>query len=135
MALSYVCDRDLGTLLRWCHSCLMLLYCNLYVSNNCQLISSTDMKLRVLIKEALVVFNWVTFRIILLYSLTSVHWTLFLIQETIQELLYLLLSAEHCTQIHEQKRETVILLLMEDHIYTFRKKLQITSNWKNTSSD
>ena len=51
-----------GALLEWCRSNLIPLFCNLYVSNNFQL-----KKLWVLIKEALVVFHWVTLRIIHLY--------------------------------------------------------------------
>ena len=47
------------------------------------------MKLWVLIKEVLVVFHWITFRIILLCSLASGHLALFLVQEAIQELLYI----------------------------------------------
>ena len=52
-------------------------------------LSSKDIKLRVLIKEVLVVFHWLTFCIILLCSLESGHRALFLIQEATQELLYL----------------------------------------------
>ena len=63
-------------------------------------LSSKDMKLRVLIKEVLVVFYWLTFRIIWLCSLATGHRALFLVQETIQELLYLLLFAEHSIQVH-----------------------------------
>ena len=63
-------------------------------------LSSKDMKLRVLIKAALVVFQRLTFRIILLCSLASGHRALFLIQETTQELLFLLLFVEHSTQVH-----------------------------------
>ena len=61
---------------------------------------SKDVKLRVLIKEVLVVFHWLTFRIILLCSFASGHRALFLVQETIQDLLYLLLFVEHSTQVH-----------------------------------
>ena len=50
-------------------------------------LSSKDMKLRVLIKEVLLVFHWLTFCIILLCSLASLHRALFLVQETTQELL------------------------------------------------
>ena len=46
-------------------------------------LSSKDMKLRVLIKEVLVVFHWLTFRIILLCSLVSGYRALFLVQEVI----------------------------------------------------
>ena len=52
-------------------------------------LSSKDMKLRVLIKEGLVVFHWLTFHIILLCSLASGHRALFLVEETTQELLYI----------------------------------------------
>ena len=37
MALSYVCDGDLGVLLEFRHYYLIPLYYNLYVSNNFQL--------------------------------------------------------------------------------------------------
>ena len=68
MALSYVCDGDTGDLLDWRHSYLIPLYCNLYVANNFQLMKfHEDMKLRVLIKEVLVVFHWLPFRIIYIY--------------------------------------------------------------------
>ena len=40
-------------------------------------LSSKDMKLRVLIKEVLVVFHWLTFRILLLCSFVSEHRALF----------------------------------------------------------
>ena len=49
--------------------------------------SSKDLKLQVMIKEALVVIHWLTFRIILLCSLSRGHGALFLIQQTTQELL------------------------------------------------
>ena len=37
MAWSYICGRDLGVLLEWGLSNLIPLYCNLYISNNFQL--------------------------------------------------------------------------------------------------
>ena len=91
MALSYVCDRDLGDLLDWRHSYLIpdviliwyhyIVICTLVTIFNWWL-SNKNMKLRVLIKEVLVVFYWLAFRIILLCSLASGHWALFLVQET-----------------------------------------------------
>ena len=63
-------------------------------------LSSKDMKIRVLIKEVLVVFYWLKFDIILLCSLGSGHQLLCLVQETTQELLYLLLFVELSTQVH-----------------------------------
>ena len=60
--------RSLSAPLEWCHSNLIALYCNLYVSNIFNWwLSSKDMKLQVLIKEALVVFHWLTFRIMYIY--------------------------------------------------------------------
>ena len=63
-------------------------------------LSSKDTKLRVLIKEVLVFFHWLTFRIILLFALASGNRALFLVQETTPELLYLLLFVEHSAQVH-----------------------------------
>ena len=63
-------------------------------------LSSKDMKLRVLTKEVLVVFHWLTFHIMLLCSLASGHRALFLVQATTQELLHLLLFVEHSTKVH-----------------------------------
>ena len=54
-------------------------------------LSSKYMKLRVLIKEVLVMFHWLTFRVIFPSSLVSRHQALFLVQETIQKLLHLFL--------------------------------------------
>ena len=54
-------------------------------------LSSKDMKLRVLIKEVLVIFHWLTFPIILLCSLASMYRALFLVQETTQELLLIII--------------------------------------------
>ena len=90
MALSYVLDGDLGApwievILIWYH---YIVICTLVTIFN-RWLSSKDMKLRVLIKEVLVVFHWLTFRIILLCSLASGHRALFLVQDTTQELLYM----------------------------------------------
>ena len=71
-------------ILIWCHYTVI---CTLVTIFNWWF-SSKDMKLRVLIKEVLVVFHWLTFRI-LLCSLASGHRVLFLVQETTQELLHI----------------------------------------------
>ena len=81
MALSYVCDADLGAFLDWRHSYLIPLYCMLVTIFNWWLFSK-DMKRRVLIKEVLVLFHWLTFRIIyniyeyktILVRNTSIYW-------------------------------------------------------------
>ena len=60
-------------ILIWYHyivTCTLLIIFNWWLS-------SKDMKLRVLIKEALVVFHWLMSHIILLYSLASGHRALF----------------------------------------------------------
>ena len=90
MALSYVLDGDLGApwievILIWYH---YIVICTLVTIFNGWL-SSKDMKLQVLIKEVLIVFHLLTFRILLLCSLASGHRALFLVQETTQELLYI----------------------------------------------
>ena len=70
----------IDVILIWYH---YILICKLVTIFNGSL-SSKDMKLRVLIKEVLLVFHWLTFRIILLCSLVSGHRALFLLQETIR---------------------------------------------------
>ena len=50
-------DGDLGALLEWRHSNLMLLYFNLYVTIFNWWLFSKDIKLRVLIKKPLAVFH------------------------------------------------------------------------------
>ena len=77
-----------GTYMASCIDVILIWYhyiviCTLVTIFNWWL-SSKDMKLRVLIKEVLVVFHWLTFRIILLCSLVSGHRALFLLQETIR---------------------------------------------------
>ena len=73
----------IDVILVWYH---YIVICTLVTIFNWWL-SSKDMKLWVLIKELLVVFHWLTFRMTLLCSLASGHRTLFLVQETTQELL------------------------------------------------
>ena len=68
----------IDVILIWYHD---IVICTLATIFNWWL-SSKDMKLQVLIKEVLVVFHWLPFRIILLCSLESGHRALFLVQET-----------------------------------------------------
>ena len=117
MALSYVCDGDLGALLDWRHSYLIPL---VTISN--WWLSSKDMKLRVLIKEVLVVFHWLTFRIILLCSLASGHRALFLLQETTQELyiyiyIYIYICVIHI--IHKYINIHIYICLVGIFFYCF----------------
>ena len=90
MALPYVCDGDQGALLEWLHYYLIpyIVICTVVTISNWWF-SSKDMKLRVLIKEALVVFHWLTLCIILLCSLASGHRALFLVQKTTQIYIYI----------------------------------------------
>ena len=76
----------IDVILIWYH---YIVICTLVTIFNWWL-SSKDMKLRVLIKEVLVVFHLITFRIIRLCSLASGHLALFSVQETIQQLLYII---------------------------------------------
>ena len=120
----------IDVILIWYH---YIVICTLVTIFNLWL-SSKDMKLQVLIKEVLAVFHWLTFPIILLCSLANGHRALFLVQETTQELLYLLLFVEHSTQVHQRNGEITIRLLIQEHTHTNRKKLQITTNGKNRTS-
>ena len=75
----------IDAILIWYH---YIVICTLVTIFNWWL-SSKDMKLQVLIKEVLIIFHLLTFRILLLCSLASGHRALFLVQETTQELLYI----------------------------------------------
>ena len=68
-------------------------------------LSSKDMKFQVLIKEVLVVFRWLTCRIILLCSLARGHRPLLLVQETPQELLYICIYIYIYLKLKPQKFE------------------------------
>ena len=63
MASSYVCDGNLIALLERRHFYLISLYCNLYV---CTLVTIFNRWLlsKDMIKEVLLVFHWLTFRIV-----------------------------------------------------------------------
>ena len=88
---------------------------------------------QVSIKEALAVFHWLTFCIILLCLLARGIST-FLIQATTEESLNLLLLVEHSTQIHWRNGESAIWLLNQEDAHTIGKKLQITTNGKNRTN-
>ena len=96
MALPYVCDGDQGALLEWLHYYLIpyIVICTVVTISNWWF-SSKDIKLRVLIKEALVVFHWLTLCIILLCSLASGHRALFLVQKTTQIYIYIIYNIIH----------------------------------------
>ena len=74
MASRYERDGDLNVFLEWRHSNLshFIVVCILVTIFNCWL-SIKVMELRILIKEELVVFHWLTFCFILLCSLVSGH--------------------------------------------------------------
>ena len=120
----------IDVILIWYH---YIVICTLVTTFNWWL-SSKDMKFRVLIKEVLVVFHWLTLRIILLCSLVSGHWALFLVQETIQELLYIYIYIYIyiciiCYILHIVFVLHIIYVLFTYYIYIiYRKRAKFSQN-------
>ena len=117
---SYICEGDLSALLEWRHSTLIPFYCNLCVSNNFNWwLSNKAMKLRVLMKKALLVFLCLIF-IILSRGLATRYSAVFLIQEATEESLYSLLFVEHSNQVDWRNWESTTWLLTQKHTHTSR---------------
>ena len=100
MTLSCTCYEDLGTPLEWRHSNLISLYRYFTFRND---LSSKDTQLRVLIKEALAIFHWLTFRIALLCSL---FW-------------YKRQVKNHSTKVYEQMYTFIWYIYIYTYIYIY----------------